>query len=137
VPGPECEDPATAYRLFLTACAACLLAAIGGWGAWFRKAAPPAAFEVSLPAGTEARGVAISPDGKTLAYLAADGKGERFLYLRPMDSLTAKAVPGTERGERSFLSPDSKSLGMASGSCLIRVDVVTGRRFRSCGRRIR
>lgn len=74
------------------------VAAGAAWLAGSRAPAPPAAFEVSPPEGTNARGVTISPDGKTLAFFAIDAKGERVLYLRPIDSLTAKAVPGTGGG---------------------------------------
>ena len=39
--------------------------------------------------------VALSPDGTHLAYVASQG-GTQQLYLRAMDSLEAKSVPGTE-----------------------------------------
>ncbi len=89
----------------------------------------PAKFEVSPPPGgrvTPIGGSAISPDGRTLAYMATDEKGVTMLYLRPIDSLQARALPGTEAAGRPFWSPDSKSLGFVASGKLKRVDAAGG-----------
>ena len=51
-------------------------------------------------------GVAISSDGKRVAYVAG-----QQIYVREMDELEARAVQGTERGRTPFFSPDGAWLG--------------------------
>jgi hypothetical protein len=41
-------------------------------------------------------GTAISPDGRFLVYIAATGSAAQTLWLRPFDSLAARALPGPE-----------------------------------------
>ncbi len=55
--------------------------------------------------------LAISPDGKYLAYNTNSG-----IYLRPLDELEAKLVPGTQDTEGVFFSPDSQWLAYFSKS---------------------
>jgi hypothetical protein len=50
--------------------------------------------------------LAISPDGRQLAYSTREG-----LYLRRMDKLDARFIPGTEGASCPFFSPDGKWLG--------------------------
>jgi len=55
--------------------------------------------------------VAVSPDGATIAFLAAAPGGKKKLWLRSRDALEARALPGTEGAEGPFWKPDSQSLG--------------------------
>jgi eukaryotic-like serine/threonine-protein kinase len=52
----------------------------------------------------------LSPDGAYLAFTATDAEGHSMLWLRPMNSLEARALPGTEGAIFPFWSPDSHSL---------------------------
>jgi eukaryotic-like serine/threonine-protein kinase len=61
--------------------------------------------------------VALSPDGTLLAYVVQRGD-QRGLYLRPLDSLDAQWLPGTERASNPFFSPDGRRIGFESGSTL-------------------
>jgi Tol biopolymer transport system component len=72
-------------------------------------------------------GTAISPDGRFVVF-AARGNAGPSLWLRPLDSLTARELPGTENGNGPFWSPDSKSIGFVSISTnkLQRIDLVGG-----------
>ncbi len=54
---------------------------------------------------------AISPDGRSIVFAAADTTGPFSLWIRPMESLAARRLPGTERGEQPFWSPDGKYVG--------------------------
>ena len=47
------------------------------------------------PAGADQPSVALSPDGNHLAYVAIRG-GTQQLYLRAMDSMEVRSIPGTE-----------------------------------------
>src|SRR5262249_52942959 len=102
------------------AAAAFLVVAVTAWGLWLRgRAGPslPVAFTVEPPAGASLpplgvieEGSAISPDGRTLAFVATNQKSETRLYVRPLDSLDGRALPGTEAAGNPFWSPDSKTV---------------------------
>jgi serine/threonine protein kinase/Tol biopolymer transport system component len=53
---------------------------------------------------------AISPDGRYLA-VAAVVSGKRQLWLRALDGLQARAMPGTEDATYPFWKPDSRYIG--------------------------
>src|SRR5262249_19645064 len=61
-------------------------------------------------AGTGDSGIAISPDGLHLAYVATRA-GSAQIYLRAIDSLERVPVSGSEGGTSPFFSPDGRSLG--------------------------
>ncbi len=81
---------------------------------------------------------AISPDGRKLAFTAAFN-GKLMLWVRSLDSLEAKRLPGTENASYPFWSPDSRSIGffalprklktipVAGGPAQDIADVVVGR----------
>jgi Tol biopolymer transport system component/predicted Ser/Thr protein kinase len=71
-------------------------------------------------------GHAIAPDGRQLVFGAARADGARLLWVRPLDSLTARPLPGTEDGNAPFWSPDSKSIGFFANGKLKRVDLAGG-----------
>jgi len=61
--------------------------------------------------------LALSPDGTTLVFVATDTTGRQALWVRPLALLSATMLPGTERAQYPFWSPDSErsaSLPMAS-----------------------
>jgi Tol biopolymer transport system component len=76
-----------------------------------------AKFDVNPPEGSQfgsilhAGGSAISPDGRRLAFVATTAKGEMLLHVRPLESLEARALPGTQEAGRPFWSPDSCGWG--------------------------
>jgi serine/threonine protein kinase len=51
---------------------------------------------------------AISPDGRRLAFVARDSSGKSLLWVRPLDSLTAQPLAGTEDARQPFWSPDGR-----------------------------
>ncbi len=60
--------------------------------------------------GPNAGPVVVSPDGRRLAFTASHREHTR-LFVRPIDSLVAQSLPGTEGASFPFWSPDSRSLG--------------------------
>lgn len=70
--------------------------------------------------------VAVSPDGQQLAFAALDANGRQQLWVRPLDGLQARPLPGTEAAYYPFWSPDSRSLGFFSNGQLKRLDVAGG-----------
>jgi Tol biopolymer transport system component len=61
---------------------------------------------------------AVSPDGSKIAFVAAREQGVAYLWLRPLNSLHAQALAGTEGATMPFWSPDSRSLGYFAGGKL-------------------
>ena len=50
-------------------------------------------------------GLALSPDGSVLAYVAEDTDGRRRIFIRPLDGFDARALEGTEgRGQPLLLT---------------------------------
>ena len=135
-PTPEVAVAVRRSRWPWAVAAACALLAVVAGSLGLRKdggASGPARFDVTPPAGAQfngfggnTQGSAISPDGRTLAFMARNAKGETLLHIRPLDSLEARALAGTEDAGRPFWSPDSKSLGFVGGGKLKRVELVGG-----------
>jgi eukaryotic-like serine/threonine-protein kinase len=59
---------------------------------------------------------AVSPDGRLLVFSASTPDGEKSLWLRPVDSLSARPLPGTNGGYNPFWSPDSRWIAFISFS---------------------
>src|SRR5215475_6086476 len=85
----------------------------------FQIYAPPGG---QLPLGTPA----ISKDGRTLAYTVVEPDGVTRVYVRAIDSVETRALPGTERAVHPFWSPGGASLAFASGRRLKRIDLGGG-----------
>ena len=68
---------------------------------------------------------AISPDGRSLAFVAYD-EGLARLWLRPLDATTAHPLAGTEGATYPFWSPDNKALGFFADGKLKRIDISGG-----------
>ena len=84
-------------------------------------------FSVSTPPMAEPFNVAISPDGRQLAFIAVGSGGRQQLWVRPLDSLQAQPLPGTEGANRSpFWSPDSRFLGFFTADGKLKKVEVSG-----------
>src|SRR3989449_1428396 len=66
---------------------------------------------------------AISPDGLRLAFVATDASGKTLLWIRPLDSINARPLPGTEEALYPFWSPDSRFIGFFAGGKLKKTEV--------------
>ena len=104
------------------AAAIVLAAIIAGVAVWKLNAAPEPRqvirFDYELPEGqqfdlTQVGSIlAVSPDGSQFVYSTPEG-----LYLRSVDELDARLIPGTEGNPQSpFFSPDGKWIGYWSWS---------------------
>ena len=65
--------------------------------------------------------VALSPDGRRVAFTAASPGGKPMLWVRPLHSLTAVTLPGTENATFPFWSPDGQSIGFFAEASLKRI----------------
>jgi serine/threonine protein kinase len=83
-------------------------------------------FEIRPPMGTSYEGlVAVSRDGRRLAFAAADAAGLRSLWIRPLEGLTAQRIEATEGALHPFWSPDGGSVGFFADRKLKVVDLRT------------
>ena len=78
----------------------------------------------------------ISPDGRLVVATVRDDSGRQSLWVRPLDSLDAKPLAGTENGVQPFWSPDSRSVGFYAGGKLKKIDVSGGPAQTLCDARL-
>ncbi len=64
------------------------------------------------------RYMALSPDGRRLAFSASPANLSGALYVRPLDTLSAKKLEGTTDGEAPFWSPDGRAIAFFAGKKL-------------------
>jgi Tol biopolymer transport system component len=99
----------------------------------FREAPPersPAVmFSLDAPPETvyanQYGGFAVSPDGRYVV-LEMRSKGSPSLWLRSLDSITARPLAGTEEGNFPTWSPDSRSLAFAADGKIKRIEIAGG-----------
>jgi len=111
------------------ACALATVAAIGFAVAWLKRAPEPAGvvrFPLAMPATVQnASPPVVSPDGRNIVF-AADSDGRRMIWIRPLEALEARTLPGTEGVLRPFWSPDSRFVAFIAGGKLKKVDITGG-----------
>jgi eukaryotic-like serine/threonine-protein kinase len=83
---------------------------------------PPAKATLNLT-GDFAGPPVLSPDGTALAFTATSADGKTAVWVRPMNALEARMLPGTEGAIFPFWSPDSRSLGFFADSKLKTIDL--------------
>jgi Tol biopolymer transport system component len=88
--------------------------------------AAPVRTSIVVPDKSALRGAALSPDGTRLVFGARDSSGKNLLWIRPLDSLAAQPLPGTENPAFPFWSPDSRSIGFFADGKLRRIDASGG-----------
>jgi eukaryotic-like serine/threonine-protein kinase len=70
--------------------------------------------------------MAISPDGKNLAYIGGSSNQKSSLYIRRLDQSTSQKLDGTEGAQNPFFSPDSKWIGFVADGKLKKIPVAGG-----------
>ena len=78
------------------------------------------------PEKTTFRDIAVSPDGRRIAFTTRDTTGKTQLWVRPLDSLTAQALSGTEDATWPFWSPDSRFIGFFAQGKLKKIEAIGG-----------
>ena len=95
-----------------------------------REKTPPLAaavrFQIPVPAGS--LNFTLSPDGRQLAILGPGPDGRWLIWIRALDSLETRPLPGTDDvyGPHAFWSPDSRFVAFQSGGKLKRIDISGG-----------
>jgi eukaryotic-like serine/threonine-protein kinase len=120
----------TREGLAWAACAVATVTAAGFAVAWMRRAPEPpqiVRFPLPTPDGlSNPSPPEVSPDGRTIAFAAADSEGKQLIWIRPLDSLEAHPLAGTDGVLRPFWSPDSRSLAFMAGGKLKKVEISGG-----------
>ena len=132
-PGALAVAASSRGRLPWMAAAAVLAALVGALAVPalrdLRRTPPPAPSEMRLEITTPATDAplqfALSPDGRSLVFVAS-GDGPPRLWLRPLGEAEARPLAGTEGATAPFWSPDSRSIGFFAAGKLLRLDVAGG-----------
>ena len=114
--------PAVAAILLLSTCAL----------AWVHFGEKPTAlfpvrFDIPPPAKASLVAFSLSPDGSKLVFNARGQDGHSALWLRLMDSLQARELPGTDDATLDPVwSPDSQSIAFFAKGSLKKIDISGG-----------
>jgi Tol biopolymer transport system component/predicted Ser/Thr protein kinase len=134
VPEPAAAPPTArgVLRWWTAALALLTLACLAVAVVHFRETSPqPVPMRFQIPALDKTTfggsGMALSPDGRLMAFIATGSDGRSAVWVRPLDSLAAQALPGTEGAAFSpFWSPDSRSLGFGVQGKLKKIEASGG-----------
>jgi Tol biopolymer transport system component len=111
----------------LTATALILAAAIAvRYGHRPNAVVGPMRSSIVLAEKSALRAAALSPDGTRLVVVARDSSGRNLLWIRPLDSLAAQPLAGTENPSFPFWSPDNRFIGFFADGKLKRIDASGG-----------
>jgi len=103
-----------------------------------RRSAPPPATRTTLAsrAGMEISSnpadAVISPDGRSIVFVAGDSAGTQRLWLRPLESLEARPIEGSEFTGATdspglpFWSPDGRAIGFFDDGKLKTIAITGG-----------
>jgi len=115
-------------RHWLYALVAAIVAAVATWLVVSSRPLPTPGevrFEITTPQTADPTSLAVSPDGRMVVFQASPDDRPR-LWLRTLDSVSNRTLPGTEGGFFPFWSPDSQSIGFFTDGMLKRIDINSG-----------
>ena len=84
--------------------------------------APPEGTRFDITHGA----MAVSPDGRSVAFVARDEDGSRHLWVRHLSSPAARRLDGTEGADSPFWSPDGRFLAYYADGKIQRVPLNGG-----------
>ena len=70
--------------------------------------------------------LALSSDGRELAFAATSSEGKTLLWVRPLDASTARALVDTEEASYPFWSPDGRFIGFFAKGKLKKIEASGG-----------
>jgi eukaryotic-like serine/threonine-protein kinase len=87
---------------------------------------PPGSGFTPTESSVQSPQLAVSPDGRYLAFVATGVDGVSQIWLRPIDVSVAQPLPGTVDATYPFWSPSSRALGFFSHGQVKRIDIDGG-----------
>jgi eukaryotic-like serine/threonine-protein kinase len=120
---PEPSIPSRSVRVWqgLAVLMAAIALGISAWAFQPTALGSPGRFEAPVPDNvTSYNDVSVSPDGRKLVFTAGG------LWLRDLDALEWRRLPGTEGASTPFWSPDSRYVGFIVRDSLRKVDTTGG-----------
>ncbi len=112
------------WAFLASAVALVALAAVHFWPATPAEL-PLRTLSINPPDRATIQEAAISPDGKQIAF-AAILDGKRQLWVRPMNSLSARLIDDADSARLPFWSPDSRWIGFFAGGKVKKLDASGG-----------
>ena len=115
--GPRGLEPRRSWLARATFATAALAAVLLGILVLRQQRESPRLFESSILPPNDVRfffansPMALSPDGRQMAFVAQSADGTRRLWIRSFEASGALPLAGTEGASRPFWSPDSRFLG--------------------------
>ena len=121
---------------WLVAAVAVVAVVAGGWE--FLRTEPMSATPywatLPLPNGTNMavvdlvapRRLALSPDGRRLAFVTVSADGRRQIWVRPLNGLAAQPLAGTDNAFTPFWSPDGEWIGFFADGRLKKISASGG-----------
>ncbi len=132
VPAPVASRRKSRERVAWGIAAAALIAAIAAGAMLLRRSASETRvvrLSLEMPAKAPFESfdrATVSPDGRLIAFLARTAAGKRSIWIRPLSSLQATALAGTDGAQQPFWSPDSRSIGFFADGKLKRIEASGG-----------
>jgi Tol biopolymer transport system component/tRNA A-37 threonylcarbamoyl transferase component Bud32 len=83
-------------------------------------------FPIPAPRGTRLEQVAVSPDGKSFAFVAESPSGFTEIWIRDLNSREVRKLEGTGGARDLFWSPDSRFIGYFSEEFVWKIEVASG-----------
>jgi Tol biopolymer transport system component len=96
---------------------------------YFRSVPPPTRnvrLEIPVVQNVSGLAPAVSPDGRHVVYVSAAGSIGSALWVRSLNAVDARRLPGTEGAVFPFWSPDSQWIGFFAPGKLKKVAVTGG-----------
>ena len=138
-PGPHPRPPGTASpgRAILAVFASLIIIAVAAIsfgvfrGRDLHSSNPTATFTIHPPPGgtftltegsVESAQLAVSPDGRDVAFVASGADGVSQIWIRALGSIPPEPLPGTDGATYPFWSADGQSLGFFVKDELRRID---------------
>jgi Tol biopolymer transport system component/tRNA A-37 threonylcarbamoyl transferase component Bud32 len=132
---PQTAPKTTRRWQWITGAALLVIGTLSGWVVpYFRQPTADRVLRLDIsppergrfvPFGNAVGGSVLSPDGRTVAFVAATN-GRIGLWARALNETSARLLPGTEGAADPFWSPDSKSIGFWAAGKLQRTDLMAG-----------
>jgi Tol biopolymer transport system component len=76
--------------------------------------------------------ISVSPNGEQIVFQGVEPDGKKQLWLRPLGSLVAERIQGTEQVDGAFWSPNSRAIAYFSAGKLKVLDLQSGTLLTIC-----